>query len=241
VVIDDNDNSLDPTERKFKEAIKNAEKSTLIFNLDLGKVPVMNKTTMGKRATASLLSMAAAKEKKNSSIPSEATVEAIDDVLSVVKYMEFFGNTTKTYTNPKDKNSGLYCTVPIRYEFQDRDIKAKAESVLRKSCGVQCKTPYPAYIRECIKQIVAHVKEYYPDNFVRVNVDTSRMVFRVMRKPPDDAPKPGWKVRDEDIPIPREAMDVGARWVPRDFRVSFDAERQTRTPYKERGGGDLFR
>jgi hypothetical protein len=228
----------DPVEKKFKEAIKTAENSTLIFNLDLGRVPVMNKETMNKRATASLLSMAAEKEKKSGSLPSDNTVEAIDDVLSLVKNVDFFGNTTKTYRNPKDKKNGSFCTIPVRYEFKDRDIRSKAESVLRKKCNIQCSTPYPAYIRESIRQIVDHVKYYYPDNFVRVNVDTTNMLFRVTRKPPDDAPSPGWKVRNEDIPIPREAMNVSAKWVPKDFKIHFDEERQERTPYRPRYGGE---
>jgi hypothetical protein len=226
----------DPVEKKFREAIKIAENSTLIFNLDLGRVPVMNKDTMNKRATASLLSMAAEKEKKTGSLPSDNTVEAIDDVLSLVKDVDFFGDTTKTYRNPKDKKNGSFCTVPVRYEFKDRDIRSKAESVLRKKCNVQCSTPYPAYIRESIRQIVSHVKYYYPDNYVRVNIDTNNMVFRVSRKPPDDAPSPGWKVRDEDIPIPREAMNVSAKWVPKEFKIDFDEEKQERTPYRSRTG-----
>jgi hypothetical protein len=239
-LIDEEPVSRDPVAEKFKEAIKDAERATLVFNVDLGKVPVMNKDTMNKRATASLLAMAAEKEKKNGSVPSDNTVEEIDDVLSIVKNMEFYGDTTKTYRNPKDKKSGLFCTVPIRYDFSDRDIKVKAESVLRKRCGIQCTTPYPAYTRECIRQIVDHVKQYFPDNFVRVNVDTKNMVFKVMRNPPDDDPNPGWKVMIDDIPIPREAMDVSAKRVPKDFKIIFQ-ERENRTPYREKDGGHRYR
>jgi hypothetical protein len=55
----------DPVVKKFKEAIKDAERSTLIFNLDMGKVPIMNRETMNRKATLALTSMAARKEKKN--------------------------------------------------------------------------------------------------------------------------------------------------------------------------------
>jgi hypothetical protein len=39
--------------RKFRDCIRTAERSTIIFNLDMGHVPVMNKETMSKRATMS--------------------------------------------------------------------------------------------------------------------------------------------------------------------------------------------
>ena len=36
--------------RRFKEAVKEAERSTLIFNLDMGKVPLMNQETILKKS-----------------------------------------------------------------------------------------------------------------------------------------------------------------------------------------------
>jgi hypothetical protein len=209
----------DQARKKFKDAIREAERSTLIFNLDMGKVPVLNKETMSKRATLSLTSMAARKEKKTGLIPSNEAIDAIDDVLSIVKNMSMLGNTTKTYKHPRDARSGEFCTVPVKYEFSDRDVKANAEKVLRKYCDVQCSTPYPAIVRECIKQIVAEVKKDYPNNFVRVTVDTNDMVFKVTRNAPDTSENPGWHSRDENIPIPDVALDVNARWAPRDFRL----------------------
>jgi hypothetical protein len=67
--------------------------------------------------------------------------------------------------------------------------------------------------------LVNRVKTRYPDNFVRVIVDTDNMVFRVSRKPPDDAPDPSWQDREGDIPIPVLAMDPNIRKVPKDFKL----------------------
>jgi hypothetical protein len=74
--------------RKFAEAIKEAEKSTLCFNLDMGNVPLQNKTTIQEKAALALTSMAARKENKNSSIPSQDAITAIDDFASMVTNME---------------------------------------------------------------------------------------------------------------------------------------------------------
>jgi hypothetical protein len=175
---------------RFRDCIRNAERSTVIFNLDMGRVPVMNKETMSKRATLALSTMAAKIEKQPGTRPTADAVDVIDDVLSLTTNMELKGNEIRTYNNPQDPLRGSFCTVPVKYEFKDSGIRAKAEKVLRKVCGVNCATPYPVIIRECIKQIVSIVKNRYKDNFVRVTVDTRNMVFKVARKPPDDAPDP---------------------------------------------------
>ena len=44
--------------RKFREAVKDAEKATLIFNLNMGNVPIMNQETISKKATLALTTMA---------------------------------------------------------------------------------------------------------------------------------------------------------------------------------------
>jgi hypothetical protein len=209
----------DPAIRRFKDSIRDAERSSLLLKLDLGRVLVVNKETMSKRATLALTTMAAKKEEKNGTIPSADSIAAIDDVLSVVKNISFFGSGTKSYVNSKDAQSGAFCTAPVKYEFKDKDTKFAAEKILRTTCGVSCTTPYPSMVRECSKQIVDVVKSDFPDNFVRVNIDTEKMVFKVARKPPKDAPDPAWKHGKVDIPIPKAALDISVRRVPKDFKL----------------------
>jgi hypothetical protein len=50
---------------KFGEAIKDAEQSTLCFNLDMGNVPIMNKHSISEKASLALTRMTAAVEGKN--------------------------------------------------------------------------------------------------------------------------------------------------------------------------------
>ena len=91
----------------------------------------MNQETISKKATLALTTMAAKTEGKFSSTPSQDAVTAIDDILSVTTGMSFFGNSTKTYKNPKDTESGSYCTLPVKYKFSDKDTRIKAETTLR--------------------------------------------------------------------------------------------------------------
>jgi len=165
--------------RKFGEAIRDAERSTLCFNLDMGNVPIMNKHTISEKASLALAKMAAAAENRN--FPSPDKIEALDDITSMVTNMELYGSSTKQYTG---KDSTGFCTVPVRYQFKDREQKTFAEKTLRDICKVKCSTPYPAIVRECIKQVVAHVREVHPKDFVRVSVITKDFSLKVSRRPP---------------------------------------------------------
>jgi hypothetical protein len=41
-------------QKKFKEAVRIAENSTLVLNLDMGKVPIINKETIKKKCNHGL-------------------------------------------------------------------------------------------------------------------------------------------------------------------------------------------
>jgi hypothetical protein len=231
--------------RKFRDAVANAENSTLVFNLDMGRVPIMNTETMSTRATLALAAMAAATEKRPGSIPTEDTVSTIDDILSLAKNIEFFGKKTKTYTNSNDTKSGSFCTVPVKYEFSDREIKFEAEQFLRNKCGAHCSTPYPIILRECIRQVTEKVKSDYPDNQVKVLVDSKNFCLKVARrfvKEGTDKKTVKWESYERTIPLPKEALDVDARRVPENFRIRYlppDKEHGLRgSPHKRRSVGE---
>jgi len=205
--------ALDADIRTFRTAVKEAERSSLVFNLNMGKSPIMNTDTMQQRATKALTDMAAANEGNRLS---EETVSSMDDVLSMVKKVSFFGKTTKTYRHPTDKMSGAYCTIPVKYDFKDKDTRVRAEMRLRDTCKVMCSTPYHPTLRESIKQVVQHFKKDYPLSLIRVNVDTKNMCFRVSRKAKGEL---DWMKWDLTIPIPDIALDTKTKKVPPDFKV----------------------
>jgi hypothetical protein len=149
----------------------------------MGRVSIMNRDTIKNRATFALTTMAAKLEEgNNTSIPKEDTVSAIDDVLSICTGMEFFGRKTKTYVNARYPLIKKFCTLPVKYEFLDRDDRISAENVLKEKCGISCTTPYLAVLKECIKQVVDKVKSDYPSNQVKVNIDCNTFSLRVSRR-----------------------------------------------------------
>jgi hypothetical protein len=149
--------------------------------------------------------MAAAAEGKNRSIPSPDAVAAIDDLTSMVTNMEFYGNQ-----------------------------KAFAEKTLRETCKVKCTTPYPAVVRECIKQVVAHVRQYHPGDFVKVSVVPKEFSLKVSRRPPGKDLK--WYDYLDLLRLPEEALDVNLRKAPEGIRMFYlpSKEMSSSPPRKER-------
>jgi hypothetical protein len=53
---------------------------------------------------------------------------------------------------------------------------------MMNKCGANCSTPYPAILRECIKQVVNKVRTDFPNNQVKVSVETNSFSLRVSRR-----------------------------------------------------------
>jgi hypothetical protein len=151
--------------KKFTQTVKDAEKSLLVFGLDLGKVQIMNTGTIARHVTQDVVRKAAAVEKKQDGRPTEDTVTLLDDTLSMVTGMDFFGKVTKPYQNKRDVNdvqNGKFCTLPVKLNFKSKEAKSHAESVLRKNCGIVGSTPYPQKLRKLIGKTIADNKTRYP-------------------------------------------------------------------------------
>jgi hypothetical protein len=160
-------------EQKVKQAIREAEKKTLLFNIDMGNVPTMNKDTLSRKVTIALGNKVAA---GNHDYDIKDAEEALDDILSCTK-LEFLGTKSKLYFNKKnlnDEKNNTFCTMPVRFEFKDKDVRIEAEKTLRKICGVSCAVPYPKKLRDILDKMISEGKKKYPKCFIRtkVNVDT---------------------------------------------------------------------
>jgi len=204
--------------RKFKAAVDEAESSTLVMNLNLGKTKLINQETISTNVSAALTEMAALAEGKKDGVPSAEATAQLDDIISVATDMEFFGKTTRSVRNKKDQSlNGSYCTIPVKYKFPDKDTKIYAEDILRHTCKAQCATPYPPILRDAIKQIIEEEKDSNPGHLIRVKIDVGKMVFKTARKAKDGR----WENNPKHIPIPDECLDVDAKTVPENFKVQW--------------------
>ena len=158
---------------------------------------------MRVKATAALTAMAAAAENRPTLNPSSDTVATIDDALSVADKISFFGNCTKSVTG-KGAFNGSYCTIPVCYKFPSKDIRSKAEQVLRTTCKASCATPYPQALRACIKTVLEDGKHARPDEFCSVSVDMSQLSLKVSWRAKNSS---SWTRFDKLIPIPASVME----------------------------------
>jgi len=109
--------------------------------------------------------------------------------------------------------------VPVRYQFKDKDQRIYAEKTLRDVCAVRCATPYPSIVRECIKQVVDHVRLSHPGDFVRVSVVPKEFSLKVSRRGQGKSLK--WIDYPDLLPLPIEAWDVTAKKVPEGLRMFY--------------------
>jgi hypothetical protein len=167
--------------RKIKLALKDSEKKTVIFNLNMGKAPAMNKDTLSRKVTEALSS--AAKSGKHDYDINDAE-DVIDSVLSCSK-LEFLGKTTKLFLNKRNladtRNTKMH-TIRVRMDFRDRDTRTQAEIYLRKICKVSCSVPYPRKLRTMLDDLVKKGKAQYPDSFIRTRVNIDELTIEAHAK-----------------------------------------------------------
>jgi hypothetical protein len=211
-------------ESKFREVIKESERSLLIHNLNMGNTPILNQETMTTKVTADLIAKATAVEDARSStdsgnLPSVSVIDSIDDVLSVVNQMEFFGKVTKPCKVP-GKNAAFY-TIPVKMRFKDRDTRNRAETIFRDICQVSSSTPYPPILRECIRKTTAHYKTVFPEDYIRVNLDVGDKSLKVSRRPGPREDKGKWELVARGIRLPLAVLEVNSKKIPEDLPLHF--------------------
>ena len=191
----------DLAKRKVRQSLREAEKRTIIFNLDLGQVPTINKDTLSRKVTMAL-SEKAKTEKHDYNIADAE--EAIDDLLSCSK-LEFLGNQTRKYFNkrkPTDPLNNKFCTVPVRMDFKTKETRIQAEISLRKLCKVSCSTPYPKRLRGILDNLVKEGKTKSPDCFIRTRVNVDNLTIDVHAKIGKD-----WKDLGLSCNVPLNILD----------------------------------
>ena len=189
------------TRRKVRQALREAEKKTILFNLDLGTAPTMNKDTISRKVTLALSAKAQSGEHDYHIGDAE---EIIDDILSCSK-LEFLGSTTRKFFNNNKKDdprNNKMCTLPVRMDFKDRETRIQAEISMRKICKVSCSTPYPRRLRAMLDAVVKEGKAKADGCFIRTRVNVDKLTVEAHAKR-------GTKWEDLGLlrPIPLDILD----------------------------------
>ena len=186
---------------KVKKGLREIEKKTVIFDLNLGNAPTINKETISKKVTMALHEKG--REGEHDWALQDAA-DMLDDVLSCSQ-LEFLGSGTRKFYNSRDasdKRNGKMCTVPVRFEFKNKDTRFQAENTIGKICKVKCSVPYPKRLRKMISDIIAEGKRMHDKCFIRPKVDIDNLTLSGSARIGDR-----WVDLGISQPIPLDIMD----------------------------------
>jgi hypothetical protein len=197
-----------PKADPFVSAVKAAERSVLIHNLNLGQAPTLNPTTISSKVTAALLLCIAKCEPSTGGIVNGFAREIADDIISMVQDMTFFGSATRPSKNPSNRSeNGSFYTVPVKLTFQNKQIASKIFDTLRKY-KVQVTTPYHKSLRASFGLVQAKIRSENPGYQVRVNLDLNKRALKAFVRPDvDHAERYPWEFVGKPIPLPLDALN----------------------------------
>ncbi len=156
--------------KKLRQVISKAEKSTVIFNANLGDVPVMNQDTLARKVT--LLLHDKAKNEGEYRDKHRLAEEAVDDFLSCAT-LDFLGKGTRPFFNRKDlsdERNKKFCTVPVKLTWKTKGERIRGEQAIRRVCKSQCSVPYPKKIRSLIDEALKEGQSAKPGCYIRVRI-----------------------------------------------------------------------
>ena len=211
----------DSAAAKVKRVLREAERRTVLFELDLGAAPIINKESISKKVTMALHGAAASGE-HDWNIRDAG--EMVDDVLSCAQ-LEFLGSGTRKFFNNKDKTdkrSGKMCTVPVRMDFKNKDNRIRAEATLRSICKVSCSTPYPKRLRAIIGKAILEGKKHFPKSYIRTKVDVDNLVVTASARNGQE-----WTYCAGPYPIPLDVLDPNTVIPPPEKEVEMDTTTTT--------------
>jgi len=161
---------------KVKKVLREAERRVIAFDLNLGSAPLINKTTISKNVTVELHNKA---KSGNHDWAVDSAAAMVDDVLSCAQ-LEFLGPGTRKFYNNRnesDARNNKMCTVPVRFDFKNKEQRIQAEKTLKKICQVRTAVPYPKKLRESLAALVEAGKKKAPGKFVMTKVDIDKLTI----------------------------------------------------------------
>jgi len=185
----------DAGRKELMDVLLKSEKTAILYDTNLGNVPIANRQKLNHALSAGLREAAVARAGPDGDA-SEA-VRVTDDALSLVNDMAFMGQASRPV---KDKS---YCSMPIRLEFEDKGARIHFERTIRAQCGARATMSLPPIIREAQTKFYNEIKNRYANEIVMVRVEVERLRFIAFHKV-DKGPK--WLPCLETEPIPYDIL-----------------------------------
>jgi hypothetical protein len=199
---------LEEKKKKFMHEVKEAERSVLVFKTNMGTVPVMNPDTMRKKFSADLSAKAAAVENLGESRPSARVVAQLDDTLSMVTRMEYFGRETKKATKMNENKERVeedFYTIPVKLSFKDKKTREAAEVRIRTLCKMYGTVPYHRTLRDAMNKIIGECKTKYKGDYIQARLMADKMQVKVSRRDQLGV----WHDNVEVVDLPASVLETG--------------------------------
>jgi hypothetical protein len=205
----------------FLTAVREAERSVVIYNLNLGQSPLINPSTISSKVTAALLSSAATFFKDGDGDATALAGELVNDLLSQVKIMDLFGKGMKPCKDLRNPSSnGSFYTVPVKLSFQNKQVAKQVNEILRKQYKVSTSIPYHRTLKKAMS--LAHEKVLANNKHMQVmiSLDAANKVLKpYVRDTPSGKGKTRWIATGKTIPLPTDALDPRIKDVSEDFSL----------------------
>jgi hypothetical protein len=169
--------------KELREGLERADRESILFDADLGAATLANRSALAAAFSSGIRAAAIANAENAKVEPAEA-VRIMNDVISCVNDMEFVGAASKKFLskNPTDERNNKFCTMPIRFKFDDRNTRIHFETSMKKYCNLRATISLPRNVREEQTAFQREVKARYPDEIVTVRPDIRSLSLRAFRK-----------------------------------------------------------
>jgi hypothetical protein len=169
--------------KELREGLEKADRESILFDADLGPNSMGNRSGLLSALSTGIRKTAIEKSKENGADPAEA-VRAMDDALACVSDLDFIGMKSDKPKNREgavmtDKN---YCTMPVKFRFEDRNMRLHFERTVKQHCGLRAVMSLPKPIREEQAAFVRAVRERYPGEIVTARPDLATLNFVAFHK-----------------------------------------------------------
>jgi hypothetical protein len=199
----------EPGTAELRAALTSAEKSAVVFDVDLGRSPVANRAALNG-AFAAGLKAATMKTAENTGEDANECIRVVNDALSCADNVEFTGQTTTRKIDKRDPENPKtldFCTMPVKLDFPDRNTRIHFEKTLRKHCGIKATISLPFQIRKFQSLYLDALRDRYKGRVITARPDTSTMSMVAFMKNEGGR---GWSRCRETVPIPRGIMLPGS-------------------------------
>lgn len=202
--------------KELRAALEKAETEAIVFDMNLGPVPIFNRNKLSANFSASLKGLA---EKVEGDDTEKAeSVRVLDDAFSAVEDISFLGQSSKKFVNNRDAadpRNNTFCTLPTKLKFTDKESRIHFENTLKKIKGPRMVKSYPQAIRKEMQTLTEMARSFNPHKFISVCPNPVTLTFGIYTKGKDDSK---WERQGSPLAIPLGVLSPNFRSDPeRDY------------------------